>query len=164
MEKKNELKEERKQVYEAGFHIIPTVSEDVVTQKVAEIRSLIESNGGAIISEEFPKSRALAYTLVKASAGANKRYHSAYFGWFKFEAPSEAAGAVKKGLDNADYILRHLIVKTVRENTMSNLAKILGQSEEGAEPAAKKPVEAAAIVPAALSAEEIDKSIEKMVE
>lgn len=163
MEKKNELKEERKQVYEAGFHIIPTVSEDVVTQKVAEIRSLIESNGGAIISEEFPKSRALAYTLVKASAGTNKRYHSAYFGWFKFEAPSEAAGAVKKGLDNADYILRHLIVKTVRENTMSNLAKILGQSEEGAEPAAKKPADAA-VVPAALSAEEIDKSIEKMVE
>lgn len=160
MEKKNELKEERKQVYEAGFHIIPTVSEDVVTQKVAEIRSLIESNGGTIISEEFPKSRALAYTLVKASAGTNKRYHSAYFGWFKFEAPSEAAGAVKKGLDNADYILRHLIVKTVRENTMSNLAKILGQSEE-ADPAKKV---ADAVVPAALSAEEIDKSIEKMVE
>ncbi len=160
MEKKNELKEERKQVYEAGFHIIPTVSEDVVAEKVAEIRSLIESNGGTIISEEFPKSRALAYTLVKASAGTNKRYHSAYFGWFKFEAPSTAAGAVKKGLDNADYILRHLIVKTVRENTMSNLAKILGQSEE-ADPAKKAPE---AVVPAALSAEEIDKSIEKMVE
>ncbi|MEI6346257.1 MAG: 30S ribosomal protein S6 [bacterium] len=163
MEKKNELKEERKQVYEAGFHIIPTVSEDIVAEKTAAIRSLIESNGGTIISEEFPKSRALAYTLVKPSAGVNKRYHSAYFGWFKFEAPSEAAGAVKKGLDNADYILRHLIVKTVRENTMSNLTKILGQSEEGAE-TTKKPAEAAAVVAPALSAEEINKSIEKMVE
>ena len=162
MEKKNELKEERMQVYEAGFHIIPTVSEDTVAQKVAEIRSLIESNGGTIISDEFPKSRALAYTLVKPVAGINKRYNSAYFGWFKFEAPTSTAGAVKKGLDTAPEVLRHLIVKTVRENTMSNLAKIGMRSDDPE--AAKKADGVVAPVAAPLSAEEIDKSIEKMVQ
>ena len=151
------------QVYEAGFHVIPTVSEDKLTEKVASIRSLIESNGGTIISEEFPKNRVLAYTLVKASAGANKRYNSAYFGWFKFEAPSTAIAEVKAGLDKADFILRHLIIKTVKENTMVNLAKIGLRAEEGA-PAGKKSETASVASPVGMTPEDIDKTIEKMVE
>lgn len=140
------------QIYEVGFHIIPIVSVDALPAEVNAIRSLVESNGGAIISEQAPESRELAYTLTRMTAGKREKFNSAYFGWIKFECPVGAVNTVKDTLDKNRNILRHLIIKTVRENTMVVPKEI---KEIGAEETGK--------VEKVVSPEEIDKTIDELV-
>ncbi len=136
-------------VYEVGFHIVPAVSPEKLPAEVDAIKAVLGEAKATIISEEFPKLRNLAYTMIKAIGPARHRYDTAYFGWIKYEAAPETAGDIKKAFDSNEKILRYIIVKTVRENTLYS-AKVLPQEEvkEG-----EKPV----------SPEEIDKSIEKLV-
>jgi hypothetical protein len=43
-----------------------------------------------------------------------------YFGWIKFQLSSENIDSVKKFLDNNVDVLRYLLIKTVKENTLLN--------------------------------------------
>lgn len=135
------------QIYEVSFHIIPIVSVDALPAEVNAIRSLVESNGGAIISEGEPQIKDLAYTLTRMTAGKREKYDSAYFGWIKFEGPVSGINSIKESLDKNRNILRHLIIKTVRENTMT-VPKVA--------PSDAKEEKVA-------SAEEIEKTIDEMV-
>lgn len=158
MEKTNNIHgDERADIYEVGFHIVPIVSVDTLPAEVDAIRSLIESNGGDIIAEDAPKLRNLAYTLSRMAAGKREKFNNAYFGWVKFEMATENIAKVKDGLDKNFNVLRHLIIKTVRENTMVSLAKIHKPEEAKEEVKAEKP----AATPA--SEEEIDKTIDELV-
>jgi ribosomal protein S6 len=143
-------------VYEVGFHIVPAVSPEKLPAEVDAIKAILEKNGATIIAEEFPKLRNLAYTMIKAIGPARHRYDSAYFGWIKFEGSKEVSGELKKALDSNEKILRSLIIKTVRENTLYG-AKILPQEKEAAKP------EEVGEVKEEKAVEDIDKSIEKLV-
>ncbi|MDE1874676.1 MAG: 30S ribosomal protein S6 [Patescibacteria group bacterium] len=152
-------------VYEVGFHIVPTVSPENLPQEVDAIKALLGAEKATIISEEFPKLRNLAYTMIKPIGPARHRFDTAYFGWIKFEGPKETVAEFDKALKASDKILRHLIVKTVRENTIYG-PKILAEEKKEAradEPktdkADKKEVKEAAPV----DQEELDKSIDKLV-
>jgi ribosomal protein S6 len=114
-------KDERLEVYEIGFHIVPIVSVDALPAEVNAIRSLIESNGGVIISEGKPTSVSLAYDLSRMRSGKREKFDNAFFGWIKFEVSSEAIGIIKQGIEKNENILRHLIIKTVRENTLAQI-------------------------------------------
>ncbi|MBX4209081.1 30S ribosomal protein S6 [Candidatus Parcubacteria bacterium] len=138
-------------VYEVGFHVVPTVSPENLPKEVDAIKAILGAQKATIISEEFPKLRNLAYTMIKAIGPARHRIDSAYFGWIKFEGPKETVAELDKALKGSDKILRYLIVKTVRENTIYG-PKIL--SDEKREMTEKKPQ---------ASQEEIDKSIDKLV-
>jgi ribosomal protein S6 len=140
-------------VYEVGYHIVPAVSPEKLPAEVDAIKAVLGGVGATVISEEFPKLRNLAYQMIKAIGPARHRYDSAYFGWIKFEVKPEAALEIKKALDGNEKILRYILIKTVRENTLYG-AKILG--EEKKEAAAKEEAKEAA-------PEDLDKSIEKLV-
>jgi hypothetical protein len=43
----------------------------------------------------------------------------AYFGWIKFEALAEKSITIGEAFKNNSSILRYILIKTVRENTMS---------------------------------------------
>ncbi len=105
-------------VYEVGFHIISSVAEEQVPAIYTDIKNLIEGIGGTVITEEFPKMQPLAYTIKKVIGGGYQKFDKAYFGWTKFEAPSESALSLKEKMDKNENILRYLIVKTVKENTL----------------------------------------------
>ena len=55
---------------------------------------------------------------LKRLGGKNLKISNAYFGWVKFELPGETIGKIKTELDALDSLIRFLLVKTVRENTM----------------------------------------------
>lgn len=128
-------------VYEVGFHIVPAVSPEKLPAEVDAIKALLDGNKATIISEEFPKLRNLTYTMVKVIGPVRNKYDTAYFGWIKFEAGVEEILEIKKGMDANEKVLRYLLIKTARENTLYG-AKIL--PEEKAEVAADAPKDAVA--------------------
>lgn len=118
-------------IYEVGYHILPSVSPEEVPQESAKIKEAIISFGGVLVSEEEPAVRSLEYPISKTVANKRAWFASAYFGWIKFEAESSAPAALKKFLEENEMVLRFLIVKTVRENTL--VKKELLESESGKE-------------------------------
>jgi hypothetical protein len=97
---------------------------------------------------------------VKAIGPARHRYDTAHFGWVKFEASPESTEEIKKALDGNEKVLRYLLIKTARENTLYG-AKILAEEKKDGEKPAEGSKEAKVAAPA--SQEEIDKSIDKLV-
>ena len=154
-------------VYEVAFHIVPTVSPENLSKEVDAIRAILEKNKAETITEEFPKLRSLAYQMVKAVGPARNKFDTAYFGWIKFEAPKETVVELDKALKASDSIIRHLIVKTVRENTIYG-PKILAEEKKDARDAAardevKPEGREVKDVKPPMTPEELDKSIDKLV-
>ena len=157
------------QVYELGFHIIPSVEKNNIADEIGSIRSAIEKLGGIFVAEEFPKLITLAYTMTKDIDGKRYKFNNAYFGWLKFEIGKEL-------IDSNNNILRFLIIKTVRESTLApkdavfskegvkklkyntNDSKIFKKDDKDKEKKdkiKKKEVK--------MSEEELDKTIEKLI-
>ena len=61
----------------------------------------------------------LAYEMRKETTGKYQRYNTAYFGWVKFEVLPEGSLKIGEAFKTNPSILRHLLIKTVRENTMT---------------------------------------------
>ena len=110
--------EEKMHVYEVGFVIMPSVSEDSLSEKASAIRGIIEKARGVVISEDFPKLMPLAYPMDKVTDSGKKVFNEAYFGWIKFEMPTASMSAVDKEISSQPEIIRSLIVKTYRENVL----------------------------------------------
>lgn len=155
---KETAKTEKATVYEVGFHVVPTVSPENLPKEVDAIKAILGSTGATVISEEFPKLRNLAYTMIKPIGPVRHRFDSAYFGWIKFEGPKESASEVDKALKGSDKVIRHIVIKTARENTIYG-PKILGDEKREA----GKEEEAKAEKKAPATQEELDKSIDKLV-
>src|SRR3990167_6375844 len=137
-----------KQVYEIGFHIVPTVSEEKLGDEVAVIRSAIEKSEGMIVAESFPQMKQLAYSMEKHIDTKKICFDKAYFGWVKFEMSPDLISEVRGAADSHQNILRYLIIKTVRENTMREVKeRITEEKKEKGE----------------VSEEELNKSIEELV-
>jgi ribosomal protein S6 len=161
IKEKEEMLDES-QIYEVGFHILPTVPEEKLPEVVLKIKDSITNSGGEIISDEFPKLRILAYEIKKRVETKYISFNKAYFGWVKFEIESGSVDKIKKEMDSNGDVLRFIIVKTVRENTMHTpkyqpIAKAV--SDEVKVPKdITVPVEKTEI-----SEEEIDKSIDELL-
>ena len=146
-------------IYEVGLHIVPTVPEDGLGARVTAIRDVIESAGGHVIADEYPKHMDLSYPITKIADNKRALHHSAYFGWLKFEVDPSSMKAIEETIKKDDYVLRFIIVKTVRENTM--VPKKVLQQKRGEE-GVVKPEEKVEDKPV-LSAEELDKTIDDLV-
>ncbi len=144
-------------VYEVGFHIVPIVAEVDLGVRVTAIRDIIEAAGGSMIADEFPRHMELAYPMLKVAANKRALHHSAYFGWMKFEVEPSGAKAIQEKLKADDLILRFIVVKTVRENTM--VPKKVLQQKRGEEVVVNEKVEDKPV----LTEAEIDKTIEDLV-
>lgn len=115
----NENKDEMEVlVYEVGYHLTPTIDESEILTHTAKIRALIEENSGSVISEEMPKLITLAYEIYKSVNTKKQKFNKAFFGWIKFEMAPMRVLNLKKEIENLPEILRLLVIKTVKENTM----------------------------------------------
>lgn len=108
-------------VYEAGYHIIPTVKDEDVEKIVSEIRSEIEKIGGSFIAEGAPTMTKLAYVMEKREGERYVAYDRAYFGWIKFESATSGAAELTAFLNGNAQILRSMVFKTVREDTRAKI-------------------------------------------
>ncbi len=153
----NEEKELNTQVYELGYLLVPTLSEEEVPSYFTNLKDMIASFGGEFISEEMPRMMPLAYEMTKVISNVNNRFNDAYFGWIKFEMTTENILNLKAKLDLEANIIRFLITKTVRENT---IAQKKFTPKDGLRKRAKKEENEEALP---MNEEEVDKEIEKMV-
>ena len=139
-------------IYEVGFLIIPSVSEEKLADEMTSIRQEIENPGGIVISEEFPKMRPLTYAMIKEVGAKSYKFSSAYFGWIKFELPQGALSLFRDAIKTREFLLRFLLIETVRENTLATLRTY------------RKPdIEKKGSEGSKLSSEEIDRQIEDLV-
>jgi ribosomal protein S6 len=160
-EKNLEEVELNTKIYEVGYLLVPTLSEEEVPTIFGDLKELITSFKGEFISEEMPKMIPLAYTMLKVVQNVRSKFDNAYFGWVKFEMDSVSILELKKKLDLNPNIIRFLILKTVKENTLAQ--KRFPSKEGGIKRktfTAKKEGEEEV---APIDEKEIDEEIEKMV-
>lgn len=104
-------------VYEAGYHIKPTVKEEDLDKVVGGIRSIIEKAGGSFIAEGAPVLTRLSYPMTVREGEKNIEYDRAYFGWIKFESTTETALSLEAALKRSADMVRSIVFRTVREDT-----------------------------------------------
>lgn len=146
-------------IYELGYLLVPTIKEEDLGMNYGNLKDLIASLGGELISDEMPHSINLAYPMTKVISNIRNKFSTAYFGWVKFTMDAQKVLDLKKKLDLDVTFVRFLILKTVKENTIA--AKRFVRGETYKKPAAKKPTDKETAVP--INKEEIDKEIEALV-
>jgi ribosomal protein S6 len=161
MKEKDENVEEG-QIYEVGFHILPTLAEEKLPEIVVRIKDVITNNGGEVISDDFPKQKVLAYEIKKRIDTKYVRFNRSYFGSVKFEILSGEVEKIKKEMESNGDILRFIIVKTVRENTMYT-PKYQSMSRGNVEEKVAKSEVVEPVEKVEISEEEIDKSIDELL-
>lgn len=109
----------RKGVYEVGYHIVSTVPEEGLGEEVTALKDLLGDNGANFISDEYPRLTELAYEMTRSIMNKKQKFTTGYFGWVKFECTPEEAKTIKELLDKNEKLIRYLLIKTVRENTIS---------------------------------------------
>lgn len=147
-------------VYELGYHLVPTLTDDELELRVQELRSLIGQAGGTILHEGFPERHDLAYTIRKSILGAYQKFDDSYFGWFKFEGMPEGQGAFKEGLDHFNDLVRYIVVKTNADAYEPTAPKIAEREKEAPE---SKGIGAAGAGDIDISEEEITKAVDELI-
>ena len=113
-------KEARTSVYEVGYLMVPTIAEENVGAEVTAFKDGLQEQGVTFISDEYPKMLELAYEMSRSIANKKQKFSYGYFGWVKFECSTLQARVIKDGLDKNEKLIRYLMIKTVRESTMSS--------------------------------------------
>jgi len=159
MEKEEEVVEGVSRVYELGYLLVPTITEDNVGATYSGLKDVITSFGGVFIADEMPKSIPLAYSMVKVIANVRNKFSTAYFGWVKFEMDAQKVLELKKKLDLDVNVIRFLLIKTVKENTMAT-KRFVPRDMARRKPFTAKRDESE--VPVEINKEEIDKEIDAL--
>ncbi len=105
-------------VYEISFIFDNKLDEGAALEKGNAIKQSIATLGGSFISEEAPYMRELAYEMIRVQNNVNVRFNEGYFGWVKFELSGDKVKEFEKALKLDEELVRYLVVKTVRENTV----------------------------------------------
>ena len=155
----NEISEENSKVYELGYLLIPTIKEEDAPVNYGNLKELLVSFNGEIISGEMPKMTSLAYSMAKVTSNIKNKFNTAYFGWIKFTMNSQKVLELKKHLDLDPNIIRFLILKTIKENTIAT--KRFTRGEMYKRPAMKENAKNETAIP--INKEEIDKEIDALV-
>ncbi|TRZ53453.1 hypothetical protein D4R99_00810 [bacterium] len=155
-ELENELR-----VYEVGYLLLPYVQEADLEKEVGRIKEAIVAAGGTSFAEENPRLLGLAYPMYKVFANKKTKFENAYFGWVKFDGDPKGILKLKKSLDANENVLRFLITKTIRENTLTT-RKPVAFASKPIKPTTKetaKEDEPKEII----NEEELDKTIEDLI-
>lgn len=145
-------------IYELGYLLVPTIEQDNLSVHYGNLKELILSLAGEVISDEMPRMVTLAYSMPKVVSNVRNEFNTSYFGWIKFTMDSKKVLQLKKRLDLDSNFVRFLILKTVKENTVA--AKRFMRGEMYRRPTRKSP-ESEITLP--INNEEIDKEIDALV-
>ena len=144
-------------IYELGFLLVPSFTEEKLPEAFNAIKEAVAGKGAVVFAEEMPKLITLAYTMEKTINNKIERFREGYFGWIKFELAGTETAKLESMLRLRDDVIRHLLISTVRENTIA--------SKRGFGPRRnpKAGSKDSAISPS-MSKEEIDREIEALVD
>lgn len=142
-------------VYEVGYLLVPTIAEPQVADEVNVVKNAIESLQSLFIADGgTPELMTLAYPMDHVVANKHTLYESAYFGWVKFHARPEAVKELETALKGNKHLIRFMIIRTIKENTV--LPKKFGT-------APRKRDDAPAAAAPALTEAEIDKTVDELI-
>ena len=105
-------------VYEISFIFDNKLDEGAALEKANAIKQSIATLGGSFIGDESPYLRELAYEMIRVVNNINVRFNEGYFGWIKFEMDADKVKELEKGVKLDEEVVRYLVVKTIRENTV----------------------------------------------
>ncbi len=148
--------EANSKVYELGYLLVPTIAADDVPVSYGNLKELVSSLGGENIADEMPKMISLAYSMTKVISNVRSKFNTAYFGWVKFTMDAQKVLELKKVLDLDIKIIRFLLLKTVKENTIAAKRFVRGETY-------KRPVKKENETATPINKEEIDKEIDALV-
>lgn len=148
-------------VYELGYLLVPSIKEEDLTIHYGNIKEMVTSFGGEVIADEMPKMLPLAYTMEKVVSNIRHKHNSAYFGWTKFYMDGGKVAEMKAKLDLDPNIVRFLLIKTVKENTVAS-KRFMREDRGVRRPLQKKDKDSSEPVPE-INKEEVDKEIDAMV-
>lgn len=106
-------------VYEVGYLMVPTIAEENLGEEVTIFKDFFSESGVSFISDEYPKMLELAYEMSRSIQNKKQKFSYGYFGWVKFECSTDQGKVIKEALDKNEKLIRYLMIRTVRENTMS---------------------------------------------
>jgi ribosomal protein S6 len=106
-------------IYEVGYLMVPSIAEENLGGEVTSFKDALTEKGAVFISDEYPKMIELAYEMSRSIANKKQKFSYGYFGWVKFESSRTQAKVIKDYLDKNETLIRYLMIKTVRESTMS---------------------------------------------
>jgi ribosomal protein S6 len=149
--------EVKQSVYEVGYIMVPTIAEEGLGGEVTAFKDMLTEHGVTFISDEYPKMMELAYEMSRSIANKKQKFSYGYFGWVKFECTTAQAKVIKDLLDKNEKLVRYLMIKTVRESTMST-KRAYGKTEGVKRRSAPKAEETGPI-----NEETIDKEIDALV-
>tara|TARA_Y100000310_G_scaffold345133_1_gene462077 strand:+ start:2827 stop:3339 length:513 start_codon:yes stop_codon:yes gene_type:complete len=149
---------DKPQLYEVSYLFTSNISEEDAQKEVEILKERITQEEGTILDGVLPKVITLAYPMSKMVANKRKIHDTAYFGWIKIELFQDKIDIVKSYLDAHTNVLRHLIIKTVKEapapKKRTTIKKILTRDVKPAEiQEEKKPVDD----------EKLDKELEELL-
>jgi ribosomal protein S6 len=105
---------ETQTIYEIGYLLLPSISEDKLSSVTGVLREIIAQAGGVEIAAEEPFKEDLAYSMSKTIGASKYVVKDAYLGWIKFEVERAKINVIKAGVEKMDEVLRFLLVKTSR--------------------------------------------------
>lgn len=149
-------------IYEVGYLFVSTLPEESVGGEYMNLKELVSSLGGSHISDEMPRMINLAYTMDRVWKNKRTKFDNAYFGWMKFEIDPEQISVLKEKLNLNENVIRFLIMKTVRENTIAS--KKFGHKDGFKRKIYTPKKEGESVTPVEINKEEIDKEIDALVE
>ena len=144
-------------IYEVGYIMVPSIPEENLGGEVTSFKDVLNEMGVTFISDEYPKMLELAYEMSRSIANKKQKFSYGYFGWVKFECSTENARVIKDSLDKNEKLVRYLMIKTIRGNTMST-KRAYGKQDGSKRRSVSKSEESAPI-----NEEVIDKEIDALV-
>ncbi len=107
-------------IYEVGYIMVPDIAEENLGEEVTKFKDSFIEAGALFISDEYPKMTELAYEMSRSINNKKQKFSYGYFGWVKFECNTLTIKKIKENLDKNEKVIRFLLIKTVRESTLSS--------------------------------------------
>ena len=146
-------------IYEVGYLLLPTITEEDLSKECGVIKEAL-GVGSFVASELEPKMKELAYPIKKVISGKKNIFENAYFGSIYFQAEPGSVDSIEKNLDKNDNIIRYLVVKRNKDILMAPKKIYSPRVKPTHSPDAeikKTPFETV------INEAELDKTIEKLV-
>ena len=106
VDEKENLEEEKDEeevgFYELSFLLANDLSDSLIAETVSNLKDLINSAGGLVIEDSWPKKIKLAYPI--------KKNNFAYFGYLLFDYPKKEIGKFSQEVKKNSNILRYLLI------------------------------------------------------
>lgn len=130
MTENNQNQDSKLTVYELAVLLDPKLSESKAADKIAALGDIVAQESGAVLSSGEMIMRNLAYEITVKNEGKRRDFNKAYFNWIKFEQDPSILPAIETKLKADKHLIRHLIIKTTREDYVTGLTDEYDPTED----------------------------------